>query len=197
MTGRVYGTAGGSVQSGFAANADVAARGAEGERRTAKILDILARSGVTVLHDLNMPGTKYAANVDHVVVSGDTVTIIDSKVWQGNFYWTVGGATFRGLRRFKAKTKAGAVTFPAEKRTLPMARDLLAEHLGIPKSKIKTALIIWPTGPKPLSTLFFRPPGRPLIVHGPLLTGVVAGVLFGRSQADPRLVSKLARLARR
>ncbi|WP_159599165.1 nuclease-related domain-containing protein [Agromyces humi] len=197
MTGRVYGRAGGSLEHGtFAANADVAKRGADGERRTAKILDVLTRSGVAVFHDLNMPGTKYAANVDHVIVSGNHVTIVDSKVWQGAFYWTLGGATFRGLRRFSARTRDGKVSYPAEKRTLPMARDLLAEHLGISPSKIRLALIIWPTGPKPLSTVFFRPPGSPKVINGQTLSAVEAGVRFGRKPADPHLVSKLATLLR-
>jgi hypothetical protein len=41
-------------------------RGAAGERRTARLLDPLARHGWTVLHDLAVPGSR--ANLDHLVI---------------------------------------------------------------------------------------------------------------------------------
>jgi hypothetical protein len=41
-------------------------RGAAGERRTARLLDPLARHGWAVLHDLAIPGSQ--ANLDHLVI---------------------------------------------------------------------------------------------------------------------------------
>jgi hypothetical protein len=41
-------------------------RGAEGERRTARLLGPLARHGWVVLHDLAIPGSR--ANLDHLVI---------------------------------------------------------------------------------------------------------------------------------
>ena len=51
--------------------------GAEGERRTARLLAPLERRGYQVFHDLAVPGS--AANVDHVVVGPSGVYVIDSK----------------------------------------------------------------------------------------------------------------------
>lgn len=56
------------------------AAGAEGERRTGRMLTVLRWSGWTVLHDLALPtGT---ANIDHLVVSpSGVVLLVDSKRW--------------------------------------------------------------------------------------------------------------------
>jgi hypothetical protein len=55
-------------------------RGAEGERKTAELLEPLTTRGYVVLHDLAVPGSK--ANVDHVVIGPSGVTVIDSKAYR-------------------------------------------------------------------------------------------------------------------
>ena len=199
VPGQIVGTAGGSlIGATFAANASVARVGADGERKTAAILDALARQlgGPSVLHDLNIPNPKYSANVDHVVVSGNIVTIIDTKVWASNFYWTLAGKTRRGLKRFAATSKDGTISYPAEKRTLPMAKTAYARYLGIPEANIRLGLIIWPAGTKPLNLLFFRGAGSPTAVDGSKLTPGRAGRLFGNRPADPHLFIALTRLVK-
>jgi hypothetical protein len=199
LPGQILGTPGGSLAGAkFAANANVARVGADGERKTAVILNALASQpgGPSVLHDLDIPNPKYSANVDHVIVSGKTVTIIDTKVWAGNFYWTLAGKTFRGLTRFATLDRAGNTTYPAEKRTLPLARDAYAAYLGVPVSSIRLGLIIWPAGKKPLNLLFFRGPGSPTSVNGQGLTAARAGRLFGSRPADPHLLLSLAKLVK-
>ncbi|WP_433418814.1 nuclease-related domain-containing protein [Microtetraspora malaysiensis] len=57
-------------------------RGALGERRTARRLRLLASLGYTVLHDRRLPHGR--ANVDHLVIGGTGVFVIDSKQWQGD-----------------------------------------------------------------------------------------------------------------
>jgi hypothetical protein len=57
-------------------------RGAAGERRTARLLDRLARDGYVVFHDLAIPGSP--ANVDHLVIGPTGVFVIDSKQWIGS-----------------------------------------------------------------------------------------------------------------
>ena len=57
-------------------------RGAEGERRTARLLDGLTRDGYVVFHDLAVPGSP--ANVDHLVLGPSGVFVIDSKQWTGS-----------------------------------------------------------------------------------------------------------------
>lgn len=194
--GEVIGTPGGSLNGAtFAANAQVAAIGARGEKQTAAIIDLLTRGGdsATVLHDLRIPISGIKANVDHVVVSGTTITIIDTKVWAGNTYWTLFGRTYRGLNRFASTSKSG-VSYPAEKRTLPMARDAYAKHLGVPAENIRLALIVWPSGRTPLNLTFMRSPGTPKIIDGTRLTLGRAGRLFGTKAADPRMVQRLRAL---
>lgn len=199
VPGQVIGTPGGSLAGAtFAANASVAKVGADGERRTAVILDALALrpGGPSVLHDLNIPNPKYSANVDHVIVSGSTVTIIDTKVWASNFYWTLAGKTYRGLKRFASAGKGGVISYPAEKRTLPMAKTAYARYLGIPESNIRLGLIIWPAGAKPMNLIFFRGAGSPAAVDGTKLTPARAGRMFGSRPADPHLLVALARLVK-
>jgi hypothetical protein len=57
-------------------------RGAQGERRTARLLDRLVRDGYVVFHDLAVPDSP--ANVDHLVIGPTGVFVIDSKQWSGS-----------------------------------------------------------------------------------------------------------------
>ncbi len=59
-------------------------RGAQGERRTARLLRRLAREGYIVFHDLAVPGSD--ANVDHLVIGRSGVFVIDSKQWTGEVH---------------------------------------------------------------------------------------------------------------
>jgi hypothetical protein len=59
-------------------------RGAEGERRTARLLDRLTGDGYVVFHDLAVPGSP--ANVDHLVIGPTGVFVIDSKQWSGSVH---------------------------------------------------------------------------------------------------------------
>jgi hypothetical protein len=67
----------------FRPSADTLAwrHGAEGERRTARLLAPLERHGYQVFHDLAVP--RSPANVDHVVVGPTGVYVIDSKRYRG------------------------------------------------------------------------------------------------------------------
>ena len=115
-----HGTAGGSLEdAGFASSAEAARVGRAGEIAVGRTLDaIAAKTGITVLHDLRIPGAK--ANIDHVVVSGNRVWLIDTKVWQPGTYLTVFGRTFRGLTR----------VLHADKRGLPLAQSRIRDYLN-------------------------------------------------------------------
>jgi hypothetical protein len=63
-------------------------RGAQGERRTARLLASLERNGYQVFHDLAIPGS--AANVDHLVVGPTGVFVIDSKRYRGQLHYSAG-----------------------------------------------------------------------------------------------------------
>jgi hypothetical protein len=62
--------------------------GAEGERRTARLLAPLERHGHQIFHDLAVPGS--AANVDHLVVGPTGVYVIDSKRYRGHLRYAAG-----------------------------------------------------------------------------------------------------------
>jgi len=59
-------------------------RGAQRERRTARLLDRLTRDGYVVFHDLAVPESP--ANVDHLVIGPTGVFVIDSKQWTGGVH---------------------------------------------------------------------------------------------------------------
>jgi hypothetical protein len=63
-------------------------RGAQGERRTARLLAPLERHGYQVFHDLAVPGS--AANMDHLVVGPAGVFVIDSKRYRGHLRYSAG-----------------------------------------------------------------------------------------------------------
>jgi hypothetical protein len=63
-------------------------RGAQGERRTARLLAPLQQHGYQVFHDLAVPGS--AANVDHLVVGPTGVYVIDSKRYRGQLRYSAG-----------------------------------------------------------------------------------------------------------
>jgi Nuclease-related domain len=69
--------------------------GAEGERRTARLLAPLERRGYQVFHDLAVPGS--AANVDHLVVGPTGVFVIDAKRYRGQLRY-LGGHLWHGGR---------------------------------------------------------------------------------------------------
>jgi hypothetical protein len=69
-------------------------RGAEGERRTARLLDPLERHGWAVLHDLAVPGSR--ANIDHLAIGPGGVFVIDSKQYRGRLRLDASGRLWHG-----------------------------------------------------------------------------------------------------
>lgn len=56
--------------------------GVRGEEATARFLQVLLDiPGVRILHGMSFPGSRFA-DVDHIVISGNRVVIIDSKMWK-------------------------------------------------------------------------------------------------------------------
>ena len=189
-----YGTAGGGLTNAtWAANADVARIGRVGEQRTARLLErVIGRSenAPTVLHDLRIPDPRYKANIDHVVVSGKTVYIVDTKVWASGFYWTLGGRSFRGLSRFG----------PAEKRTMPLATATLASHLrahGVRARIERPILVVWPSSKKGTPRLtWLRVPGARVMTAERFEHYAKKAYGHGKP-ADPRIVNALLPLLNR
>lgn len=187
--GQVIGRAGAGLaagNNGWAANADVARVGRGGELATARVLNEMAfrMGGPTVLHDLTIPGSR--ANIDHVVVSGRRVTLVDTKVWKPGVYWRLGGRTFRGLARFPY----------ADKDTMAMAVDRIAGHLrqlGVTADLRRPLTVVWPSRDGSVQMLTFSGPhGRRRLLSGPALERSTRRL--GNRPADPNVVAALVPL---
>jgi len=145
--------------------------GASGERRTADLLRAIQQKRhpskrFTVIHDLMLPSDKYTVNIDHIVIAGDNVLIIDSKVWSSGFYATFKGKTYV-LHSKKTRTqynKMIAKFEAADHKTLPMTLSVLhewASHHGMKQITFMNPLmIVWPPeGKNNPSVRFYTPPG--------------------------------------
>ena len=167
-----FGTPGGSLQNAASSKyQNTAATGASGEVRTANLLRKIqqgrkAAERFAVIHDVMLPSSKYTANIDHIVVAGRQVLIIDSKVWSSGVYATIRGKTYvyhssttkndfnKRLARFE----------PADLKTLPMTVNLLDKWLQNASISyavfMRPALLIWPPSGKTLPFLWlYRPQG--------------------------------------
>jgi len=174
-----YGTPGGSLSHGAIGKfKNTAAVGASGERRTADLLRAIQnqrhpQKRFVVIHDVMLPSAKYTANIDHIVVAGNRVLIIDSKVWSPGFYFTFRGQTYvyhsaktkndfnKKIGRFEA----------ADHQTIPMIVNVLDQWLrevGIGYSIfMKPALIVWPPeGKQEPSLRFYSPKGSTSVMKG-------------------------------
>lgn len=188
----VIGTPGGSLHelARFASAANIES-GRDGERRTAEILrSICIPGGPTVLHDLDIPMSGLAANIDHIVVSGHTVRIIDSKMWKPGFYWTLLGRTRNGLRRVAH----------ADKQTMTLAQRAITTHLGRlvrPAGfRVKRPLVvIWPSSRSSITTFLYRPVGAKAVTMPSFRFR--AKRLLGTKPADPAIIAALVPLLKR
>lgn len=103
---RVYGVPGGSLNSaGFDSGATNA--GIDGERRVAAVLDDFVKRtpGAYVFHSVKLPG--HYGDIDHVLLTGDTVIVIDSKNWRSDGSYNVmsdGETILRNGERFPGGT---------------------------------------------------------------------------------------------
>jgi len=95
----IYGVSGASASKGgaWAKNDAVAKIGAAGEKKVARALApyFSSPASAALFHDLSVPGRH--ANIDHLIVSGRNVLLLDTKVWKAGFYYTVFSHTFRGF----------------------------------------------------------------------------------------------------
>ena len=152
IPGHIFGQAGASLAEGsFLADKSTQLAGLQAEYRTANILNALSLKGPSVAHDLDLPFKNVGANIDHVIVFGSNVLIIDSKQWSGNYFYTIAGRTFRDRELFT----------PADKKTLPMASQALSGFFArnnIHGVNILTPIMcVWGSGLRNFA--LFRPPG--------------------------------------
>lgn len=199
--GQVIGSAGVSLDDFHQwgdGDGSAARRGQKGEVRTAAILDPLALKdgGPTVLHDLRIPLKGISANIDHAVVAGRNVLLLDTKVWRPGFYWTAGGTSRRGLTPVPH----------ADKQTMVMAAQGVSGFLanqGIKANIVRPVVVVWPSSEaKSLHLWALSFPGANCIPASKMMTrrGVGSALLsrpwkkWVNDNADPAIVRALSTL---
>lgn len=124
-------------------------KGAQGEEIVGAMLDSLAGKHVHVLHDRQMPGSK--ANIDHLVITGFGVLVVDSKKYTGRI--EIGRKTLRIANRDRTSlvesvqrqcdavsqllpgvTVSGALCFVAGDLELIRRKQLHNVHITRPRS---------------------------------------------------------------
>jgi hypothetical protein len=181
----VFGTPAASLKSGqsWAKNDAVIKHGAAGELKTALLLNRLP-DGFIVFHDLRMPMKNITANIDHVVLAGNQLILIDSKAWAGGIYWSFRGTNFRGLKRAdhisKKTMQMGEKSFAALLRGTRIHRSVVA---------------VWPSADVNTPTLWnpFVPSAR--VLRGDQLIAHVLRALPRKPKSsDPMVVNQLKKL---
>ena len=178
----VYGKAGtGLKNTSWAVNADVARIGAAGEERMQGLLDSF-RLQAAVFHDLRIPIPGFKANIDHVIVSGRDVLVIDTKNWMPGFYWSLGGTNRRGLKRVKYTEKDQA-----------WVQRALTTFLAGTGAKVRTPIVaVFPSREGKANTTFMRVPGATVVPAGSI-TGHVERFI-GVKPSDDAITSRLMTL---
>lgn len=81
-----WGTAGGKTDSMTKFNGSNADTLGVGEKMTASLLEEVARiPGTRVFHNLVFPGSD-TGGVDHAIINGNKIILVDSKIWPGGHY---------------------------------------------------------------------------------------------------------------
>lgn len=189
VRGVVVGSAGSSL-AGAAQFGELGRVGAVGEQRTARLLAKMAMlpGGPTVIHDVKIPIPGFSANIDHVVVSGRDITLLDSKVWKAGFYWTLGG-TRRGLEPVPH----------TDKLTLPTGVDAIGRMLekqGVRAHFRRSVLVVWPGRDGQRSNFTFYRPQNTVTVQAADDDATLARLsrLTGTKTADPQIVAAISRI---
>jgi hypothetical protein len=179
-----YGRAGTglSANTGWAVSDGAAKAGAGGEKKTEELLAQFAGKAA-VLHDLTVPIPGFKANIDHVVVTGRRVLLIDTKVWKPGFYWTLFGVNRRGFERVDHTAKDQSyITRAVTSYLKGTEAQVCSPVLAVWCSRANGSVSIWA-----LSV-----PGAS-VLNGSALAGVIRRSLV-RKPADPVIVAKLSRL---
>lgn len=181
--GVIYGTPGRSLEDGES-SLDRSRRiaGRAGELATAAVLNELqaARPGMAVLHSLRPP--KGGMDIDHVVVAGARVWVLDSKCWEPGFHWGRGGRHRVGLRE-KAHYRTSA----------PRAARFLQSYLGRRTVVEEPVLVVWPSSKRKPLWLWAWKPDKVSRVSGRRLRRLLERSV-PTTPADPWVVERLRRL---
>lgn len=112
--------------------------GAQGEHATAQLLRQLAGTDTHthVFHSVNLDDKRLTADIDHVIIRGDRILILDSKWWAPGRY--------RTTRDGQHHRPDGTAITPPTWRTPTVAAQLLGHPEGPHPA---AALVIWNSQP--------------------------------------------------
>lgn len=186
-TGVVGTAAAGMTDQGF--DASRASSGARGEGLTAAILRGYSDRAL-IIHSLRLP-VKLETDIDHLVVSGEGILAIDSKLWRPGYYHGWFGTPMRGVRR-EPHVSAAAT----EK-----ALEVLTSMLGADRIDPETFSLVAVHGAKKAesttvsSSLSWRP--TPIIGAAKLEDRVEKFLTLHPGPAEDRLARALQRIHRK
>lgn len=191
MAGASYGVPGGSLVEGqdvsWAKNAGAAEAGRQGEVIVGTALNTLVAdsAGGVVIHDVRVPIPGFTSNIDHVVVGGSKVLLIDAKRWKPGLYLSLGSRAYRGLTRVEH----------IEKRSMETAHRAMVSYLrGIDGADVSGSFVV-PTssGTGRVWCRLLRVPGAtPVSVRR--MRSLVSRFLSESPPADAQVVAKVLRL---
>lgn len=133
----VYGTPGASLQFAHELDAEARKAGIDGEMRVAKELERLAAlyPNTYVFHSVKLP--LEMGDIDHVVVRGNQVLLVDSKNWKANAFYEVVYAD-----REEAVITRDGEEFVGGVVHLPAQMERWKRFLGSTGAKVKGTLVI-------------------------------------------------------
>lgn len=169
----IYGTPGGTLD-GDAKFGAAGLAGEYGERKTADVLDRFGERCV-VVHDIIVPGLS--ANLDHVIISGRQLLVLDSKAWRNGFYHRMlpGGRLRRGFEVVDHDRTEGLA------RMTQMMREATS-------ASAESKLIVWPSAKA--KQVYIHPSLRrhTVPIHPAYqIERIVKNFIGGSSSADGRL----------
>lgn len=181
---RVFGSPGGGLRSVDTYGKKVAAIGSYGERVTATLLEdgLADIPEARIFHQLRFPGSENA-DVDHAVVIGDTVILVDAKVWKPGVYtWSRYGSVLRDGQEFPGGDNHMAAAVAGYEDLMPSSTRVVALLVFIPRTEQKSATIpdepAWHDDTVALTT-----PAT--------LIDTIKGLIDGDRRIDYRIVSTL------
>lgn len=186
-TGVIGTAAAGMTDQGF--DASRAASGARGESLTAAILRGYS-DWALIIHSLRLP-VKLKTDIDHLVVAGEGILAIDSKLWRPGYYHGWLGTPMRGFRREPHVSAASTekaldvlTSMLAADRIDPETSSLIAVHAA--KKHAATTIS---------SSLSWRP--TPIVGAATLEDRVEKFLTLHPGAAEDRLARGLQRIHRK
>ena len=135
-----------------------------------------------MLHSLQMPSRRMKADIDHAVVAGNRVWLLDSKCWVPGFYWSIGARQMKG---FHEAPHAG-------RSTMAIATGAFQGYLGAGAIVEAPIIVVWSSSSTKPLTLWAWKPVAGKGVTGERFTATV-GRLLQPTPADAAIVQALRR----